>query len=97
MPTATQVTRIEHEASQWDQAFYAFLAEKERRSGSRRTVQSYSRTLDHFWSGIAKPPDKVTAPEVFSWAHGIGLSGKRPSSVTIGARIACLSSFYRFL
>jgi integrase/recombinase XerC len=25
------------------------------------------------------------------------LSGKRPSSVTIGARIACLSSFYRFL
>ena len=25
------------------------------------------------------------------------LSGKKPSSVTIGARIACLSSFYRFL
>src|SRR5687767_3886275 len=53
--------------------------------------------LDHFWSGIGKTPDQVTAPEVFSWAHGIGLSGKRPSSVTIGARIACLSSFYRFL
>jgi site-specific recombinase XerD len=97
MPPVTQVARIDHEASQWDQAFYAFLAEKERRSGSLRTVQSYSRMLDHFWSSIAKSPDEVTAPEVFSWAHGIGLSGKRPSSVTIGARIACLSSFYRFL
>src|SRR3954464_10815889 len=97
MPTATTVARIDHETSQWDQAFYAFLAEKERRSGSLRTVQSYSRMLDHFWSGISKPPDQVSAPDVFSWAHGIGLSGKRPSSVTIGARIACLSSFYRFL
>jgi site-specific recombinase XerD len=97
MPTAPQVARIDHEASQWDQAFYAFLAEKERRSGSLRTVSSYSRMLDHFWSGIGKIPDQVTAPEVFSWAHGIGLSGKRPSSVTVGARLACLSSFYRFL
>jgi hypothetical protein len=35
MPPATHVVRIDHEASQWDQAFSAFLAEKERRSGSR--------------------------------------------------------------
>ena len=35
--------------------------------------------------------------EIFGYAHGTGLSGKKPSSVTIGARIACLSSFYRFL
>ena len=39
----------------------------------------------------------MTSPEVFGYAHGIGLSGKKPSSVTINARIACLSSFYRFL
>jgi integrase/recombinase XerC len=97
MPTPTTVARIDHEASKWDQAFYAFLAEKERRSGSLRTVSSYSHMLDHFFSGIGKSPDQVSPPEVFSWAHGIGLSGKRPSSVTIGARIACLSSFYRFL
>ena len=32
-----------------------------------------------------------------AWAYGVGLSGKQPSSVTIGARLACLSSFYRFL
>ncbi|MCH6587602.1 MAG: hypothetical protein IH805_04720 [Proteobacteria bacterium] len=44
-----------------------------------------------------KTPEQVTSPEVFSYAHSIGLSGRKPSSVTIAARIACLSSFYRFL
>jgi site-specific recombinase XerD len=34
---------------------------------------------------------------VFAWAYGKGLSGREPSGVTIGARLACLSSFYRFL
>ncbi|MBI2907528.1 MAG: hypothetical protein HYX92_07745 [Chloroflexi bacterium] len=52
-------------------SLYAFLAEKERRTGSRRTVDAY--------------------------AHGVGLSGRHPSAVTIGARLACVSSFYRFL
>jgi hypothetical protein len=32
-------------------------------------------------------PEKVTIPEVFPWAHGVGLSGKQPSAVTVGARI----------
>src|SRR6266699_5659283 len=85
------------EIDQWDQALYAFLAEKERRSGSMRTVQSYSRMLQHFFGVARKTPERITSPEVFSWAHGIGLSGKRPSSITIGARLACLSSFYKFL
>ena len=85
------------EAGRWEQAIYAFLAEKERRSGSRRTVESYSRMLYQFFGSLGKPPDHVTAPEVFGYAHGVGLSGKKPSSVTTGARIACLSSFYRFL
>jgi hypothetical protein len=71
------------EIDQWDQALYAFLAEKERRSGSMRTVQSYSRMLQHFFGVFTKTPERITSPEVFSWAHGIGLSGKRPSSITI--------------
>ena len=41
--------------------------------------------------------DRVSAQEVFLWAHGKGLSGKDPSPVTIGARMACLSSFFRLL
>ena len=85
------------DAGRWDQAIYAFLAEKERRSGSMRTVRAYSGMLYRFFSTLGKPPDQVTATEIFGYAHGNGLSGKKPSSVTIGARIACLSSFYRFL
>ncbi len=85
------------EAGRWDQAIYAFLAEKERRSGSMRTVRAYSGMLYRFFGTLGKPPDQVVATEIFSYAHGTGPSGKKPSSVTIGARIACLSSFYRFL
>jgi len=81
----------------WEQALYAFLAEKERRSGSRRTVEGYSRMLQHFFGALGKPPDQVTSQEVFVYAHGVGPSGREPSAVTIGARIACISSFYRFL
>ena len=53
--------------------------------------------LYRFFGTLGKPPDQVVASDILSYAHGTGLSGKKPSSVTIGARIACLSSFYRFL
>jgi len=82
-------------ASHWDQALYAFLVEKGNRSGSRRTVESYSRMLWRFFADTT--PDRVTPAVVLSYAHGIGLSGKTPSPVTIGARIACLSSYFHFL
>ena len=85
------------DAGRWDQAIYAFLAEKERRSGSMRTVRAYSGMLYRFFGTLGKPPNKVTAPDVFGYAHGTGASGNKPSSVTINARITCLSSFYRFL
>ena len=81
----------------WERALYAFLVEKQRRSGSLRTVQGYSSMLQDFFGRVAKAPDKVTAQEVFLWAHGKGVSGKEPSPITIGARIGCLSSFFRFL
>lgn len=74
-----------------------FLVEKERRSGSRRTVEGYSRMLQDFFGRLNKTPDAITTPDVFVWAHAIGLSGKEPSAITIGARMACVSSFFRFL
>jgi len=83
------------ESSAWDQALYAFLVEKGNRSGSRRTVESYSRMLWHFFANTT--PDQVTPAVVLAHAHGIGLSSKPPSPVTIAARIACLSSYFRFL
>jgi integrase/recombinase XerC len=86
---------ISGDRSAWDQALYAFLVEKGNRSGSRRTVESYSRILWPFFA--AKSPDDVTPADVLSFAHGIGQSGRPPSPNTIGARLACLSSFYRFV
>jgi integrase/recombinase XerC len=53
--------------------------------------------LQDFFGRAGKAPDAIIAQEVFLWAHGKGVSGKEPSPVTIGARIACLSSFFRFL
>ena len=97
MPHATALAFPEENLVGWERALYAFLVEKERRSGSRRTVEGYSRMLQHFFGRVGKPPDEVTAQEVFVWAHGKGVSGRDPSPVTIGARMACLSSFFRFL
>jgi site-specific recombinase XerD len=84
------------DAAGWEQTVMAFLAEKERRSGSRRTVESYARILWPFFGRVGSP-DLVTPAHVLVWAHGIGASGREPSSATVGARIACLSSYYRFL
>ena len=92
-----QIVFYNDSASTWEKALYAFLGEKQRRSGSRRTSEGYSRMLLHFFGTLGKPPDQVTSQEVFAWAHGRGLSGKEPSAVTIGARMACLSSFFKFL
>ncbi len=50
-----------------------------------------------FFAKLGKSPERVVPPDVMSWAHGIGLSGRPPAAATIGARIACLSSYYRFL
>src|SRR5664280_3088739 len=97
MPQAQALAFPEDNLVGWERAMYAFLVEKERRSGSVRTVEGYSRMLQDFFGRVPKPPDEVTAQEVFVWAHGKGVSGKSPSSVTIGARMACLSSFFRFL
>ncbi len=93
----TTVAYLDETASGWDRTLYAFLAEKERRSGSRRTVEGYSRMLRHFFGVVGRTPEQVDTQQVFAWAFGVGLSGRQPSSVTIGARLACLSSFYRFL
>src|SRR3954463_8543024 len=91
------VAYLDESASGWESALYAFLAEKERRSGSLRTVQSYSRMLQDFFGRSRRTPDQVASPDVLAYAHGVGLSGKRPSAITIGARIACVSSFFKFL
>jgi site-specific recombinase XerD len=97
MTQATALAFPEENLIGWERALYAFLVEKQRRSGSLRTVQGYSSMLQDFFGRLGKAPDTVTVQEVFIWAHGKGVSGKDPSPITIGARMACLSSFFRFL
>jgi hypothetical protein len=41
----------------WEKAIYAFLAEKERRSGSMRTVDVYTCTLQRFFGTTGKTPE----------------------------------------
>jgi hypothetical protein len=50
-----------------------------------------------FFAERSLTPDRVKPADVLSWVHGIGRSERTSSSTTVGARIACLSSFYRFL
>jgi hypothetical protein len=52
--------------SAWDQALYAFLVEKGNRSGSRRTVESYSRMLWPFFAERSLTPDRVKAADVLA-------------------------------
>ena len=94
MPTMeTKLLANPTDPTAWQQALYAFLAEKERRSGSLRTVQGYSRMLNDFFGRSGKTPELVTSADVIRWAYSKGLSGREPSAVTIGARTPCLSSF----
>ena len=53
-------------SSTWQGSLYAFLAEKQRRSGSNRTPDSYYRTLRHFFGQLQKAPDQVSSSEMSS-------------------------------
>jgi len=88
---------LDASASGWDRSLYAFVAEKQQRSGSMRTVNAYANMLRDFFGRAGKAPDLIGPQDVFAWAYRVGLSGMEPSGTTIGARIACLSSYYGFL
>ena len=71
-------TALTHEgsASGWDRSLYAFLAEKQQRSGSMQTVNAYAGMLRDFFGRAGKTPDCVQPPDAFAWAYGVGLSGR---------------------
>ena len=79
--------------TKWEQALYAFLAEKHRRTGSIRTVQSYSRILNHFFGRLGKTPDQVVTSEAMAFCFGRGVSGKEPAALTVSCRIATVPAF----
>lgn len=75
----------------WERAMYAFLAEKQRRSGSNRTVQGYSGMLRHLFGSTGKTPERVTSPDVFAWVQHRPV---RPSAILHDHRRSyCLPEF----
>ena len=62
-------------ASTWDQALYAFLVEKGNRSGSRRTVESYSRMLWRFFTEYAKEYQTLGTDEAITVMLSVLIGG----------------------
>ncbi len=60
------IAYLNESAAGWERSLYTFLADKERRSGSMRTVAGYCRMLNHFFGSAGHPPDRVTGPDVSS-------------------------------
>jgi hypothetical protein len=83
MPTTALAPELDLAA--WERALYAFLAEKERRSGSRRTPEGYSRMLQHFFGTVSRPPDRITGREEFGWAGSDSQANARPPSLSAPA------------
>ena len=81
MSTAqTLPTVFSGSSSTWEGSLYAFLAEKQRRSGSLRTPDSYYRTLRHFFGSLQKAPDQVSSSETYSASPMASASpGREPS------------------
>jgi len=51
----THLDTFPNTAEGWQRALYAFRAEKEQRSGSRRTVEGYFRMLQDFFGRSRYP------------------------------------------
>lgn len=90
------VALVKHEAPNWTGIILAWLSEKRKRSGSTQTEYAYGSHLRRFLEHVRRTPDRVTPDMVFTYAYGIGLSGRDPSPNTIRIRLAAVSSFYRF-
>jgi hypothetical protein len=68
----TTLDTFSNTAEGWQRSLYAFLAEKEQRSGSLRTVEGYSRMLQDFFGRVGKQPNQVNSQDIFVYAHGPG-------------------------
>ena len=97
MQATSEHVPISYVPPDWEAAVGAFLAEKQKRSGSQGTAQKYASILARFFGGLGKAPDLVAPDEVFAFAYGKGPSGREPSAATVNLRLAALSSFYGFL
>lgn len=80
----------------WSAAAGAWIAEVERRSGSKRTPAEYAKYVARFLDSLPGDPATATPALAHGFAYAPGSSGKEPSPSTISVRLAALQSFYDF-
>lgn len=80
----------------WSAAAGAWIAEVERRSGSKRTPTEYAAYVRRFLADLPGDPATATPALAHAFAYAPGSSGKDPSPSTISVRLAALQSFYDF-
>lgn len=79
----------------WQAIAAGFLVEKAGRTGSRRTVETYGRTVRRFLAGIDDPRD-ATPWDVHRFAYALDQEGCAPAPSTVAVRLAAVSAFYDF-
>lgn len=93
--------QIVDRGASWPSLIGAWLAEVERRTGSKRTPQEYGRYLRRFvdeaLAGNLAALPETTSGIVHDFAYAPGPSGKQPSASTVTVRLAALRSFFDFL
>lgn len=73
---STHLLAEPEDPSKWESAMQAFLAEKFRRTGSMRTVQSDSRILSALFGQLRKTPDQVVTSEAMAFCFGRSVAGE---------------------
>jgi site-specific recombinase XerD len=91
---------LERSGSDWlDESWRAiavgFLVEKQGRTGSRRTVETYGQTVARFLDGIGDPAS-ATPLDVHRFAYHPDEFGETPAPSTVTVRLAAISAFYDF-
>ena len=84
----------------WDAVVAAWLAEVERRTGSKRTPAEYGAYVRAFVAMLGAQgvdPGAAQTAHVFAFANAPLRSGRAPSASTVTVKAAALRSFYEFV
>ena len=79
----------------WQAGVLGLLVEKTARTGSRRTAETYGRTIRRFLAGSGDPA-AATPLEVHRFAYSPGQAGSPPSPSTVSVRLTAVGGLYDF-
>ena len=79
----------------WPELVTAFLEERAARTGSRRTVETYGRTIRRFLRTVDSPAS-ATPIDVHRFAYALTGDARPPAPSTILTRLAAVGGMYKF-